>query len=141
MCDHQRLRPACAYAQTDQSLCLSLEMSMTVKLLTEQNLELLSLTGAEQTRLSLHLSKCHIVGNHMSRLIYSSEFLDTYCSHKSLRHFLGHLEQILRNWSWAVFRQAFQHISSDVSTRLTHWSQILRKSLCSVLLQACEHMS
>ena len=35
MCDQQRLRPACAYALTDQSLCWSLKYSMTVKLLTE----------------------------------------------------------------------------------------------------------
>ena len=45
MCDKQRLRPACAYAQSDQSLCLSLEYSMTVKLLIEHNLEFLSLKG------------------------------------------------------------------------------------------------
>ena len=37
------LRSACAYAQSDQSLCLSLEYSMTVMLLTEQHLEFLSL--------------------------------------------------------------------------------------------------
>ena len=44
---------------------------MTVKLLTEQYLELLSLKGgggAAQARLSVHLSKYHIVGNHMSWL-------------------------------------------------------------------------
>ena len=41
---------------------------MTVKLLTENSLEFLSLKEAAQARLSLHLSKCHIVGNHMSRL-------------------------------------------------------------------------
>ena len=35
----------CAYAQSDQSLCLSLEYSMTVKLLTEHHLEFLSLKG------------------------------------------------------------------------------------------------
>ena len=41
---------------------------MTVKLLlTEHDLEFLSLKG--QACLSLHLSKCYIVGNHMSRLI------------------------------------------------------------------------
>ena len=34
-----------AYAQSDQSLCLSLEYSMTVKLLTEHHLEFLGLTG------------------------------------------------------------------------------------------------
>ena len=45
MCDQQRFRPACAYAQSDQSLCLSLEYSMSVKLLTENNLEFLSLKG------------------------------------------------------------------------------------------------
>ena len=45
MCDPQRLRPACAYAQSDQSLCYSLENSMTVKLLAEQRLEFLSLKG------------------------------------------------------------------------------------------------
>ena len=45
MCDHQRLRPSCAYAQSDQSLCLSLEYSMTVKLLTGRHLEFLSLKG------------------------------------------------------------------------------------------------
>ena len=45
MCDKQRLRPVCAYALSDQSLCLSLEYSMTVKLLTEQQLEFLSLKG------------------------------------------------------------------------------------------------
>ena len=45
MCDQQRLRPACAYAQSDQSLCQSLEYSMIVKLLTEHHLEFLSLIG------------------------------------------------------------------------------------------------
>ena len=45
MCDQQSLRPACAYAQPDQSLCLSLEYSMIVKLLTERHLEFLSITG------------------------------------------------------------------------------------------------
>ena len=75
MCDQQSLRSACAYAQSDQSLCKSLNYSITVKLLTEYNLEFLSLKGAAQTGSSLHLSKCHIVGNHMSRLIY---FMATY---------------------------------------------------------------
>ena len=67
-CDQQRLRPACTYAQSDQSLCLSLEYYMNVKLLNEHNLEFLSL----KARLSLFMSKCHIVGDHMSRLICHS---------------------------------------------------------------------
>ena len=45
MCDQQKLRPACAYAQSDQSHCLSLEYSMTVYLLTKQHLEFLCLRG------------------------------------------------------------------------------------------------
>ena len=43
ICDQQQLRSACAYAQSDQSLCSSLEYSMSVKLLTEHLLEVLSL--------------------------------------------------------------------------------------------------
>ena len=34
------------YAQSDQSLCLSLEVSMTLRLLTEHHMEFLSLTGS-----------------------------------------------------------------------------------------------
>ena len=70
MCDQQSLRSACAYVQSDQSLCLSHEYSLSVKLLTEHNLELLSLKEAAKARLSLHVSKCHIVGNHMQQLTY-----------------------------------------------------------------------
>ena len=45
MFDQQSLRSACAYAQSDQSLCLSLEYSMSVKLQTENHLKFLSLKG------------------------------------------------------------------------------------------------
>ena len=45
---------------------------MTVRLLTEHHLEFLNLKGAAQARLCLHLSKCHIVGNNMSRLTCTS---------------------------------------------------------------------
>ena len=45
MCDQQSLRSACAYTQSDQSLCQSLEYSMIVKLLTKLHLEFLRLTG------------------------------------------------------------------------------------------------
>ena len=41
---------------------------MIAKLLTDHHLEFLSLKGAAQARLSLQMSKCQIVGNHMSRL-------------------------------------------------------------------------
>ena len=67
MCDQQRLRPACAYAQFDQSLCLSLEYSTTVKLLTARHLEFESLKGgctgsSESTRVKMpHCWKSHAV--------------------------------------------------------------------------------
>ena len=43
---------------------------MIVKLLTEHHLEFLSLKEASEALPSLHLSKCQIVGNLMSRLLY-----------------------------------------------------------------------
>ena len=46
MCDQQRLRAECAYAQFGQNLCLSLEYSMTLRtlrLLTIHRLKFLSL--------------------------------------------------------------------------------------------------
>ena len=45
MCNQQSLRSTCAYAQSDQSLCKSLEYSTSVKQLTEHHFEFLSLKG------------------------------------------------------------------------------------------------
>ena len=70
MCEQQWLRLACAYAQSYQSHCEPLKYYMTDKLLTKHHLEFLSLKQAAQARLKLHLLKYHIVGNHMSQLIY-----------------------------------------------------------------------
>ena len=69
MCDQQRLRSACTYTQSDQSLCLSLEYSMTVKLLTEDNLESLSFKGgctgsSESTLVKMtHCWKSHVLAH------------------------------------------------------------------------------
>ena len=66
MCDQQRLRPACTYAQSDQSLCFSLAYSMDVQLLTEHHLEFLSLKGgctgsSESTLVKMpHCWKSHV---------------------------------------------------------------------------------
>ena len=66
MCNQQSLRPACAYAQSDQSLCLSLEYSITLRLLAEHHLEFLSLkdgcTGlSESTHVKVpHCWKSHV---------------------------------------------------------------------------------
>ena len=66
MCDQQRLRSACAYAKSDQSLSLLLEHSSTVTLPTEHPLEFLSLKGgctgsSESTLVKLpHCWKSHV---------------------------------------------------------------------------------
>ena len=66
MCDQQRLRPAGAYAQTDQSLCLSLNYYISVKLLIELDLVFLSITGdctgsSESTLVRMaHCWKSHV---------------------------------------------------------------------------------
>ena len=65
MCDHQSLRSACEYAQSDQSLCLSLEYSMMVKLLTEHHLEFLSLKeGCRDSFESTHVKMPHCWKSH-----------------------------------------------------------------------------
>ena len=67
MCDQQRLRPACAYAQSDQSLCLSLEYCKNIKLLNEHNLEFLSLkedyTGSSE---SIHVKIPHCLKSNVA---------------------------------------------------------------------------
>ena len=66
MCDQQRLRPACTYAQTDRSLCLSLNYFISVKLLIELNLVFPSITGgckgsSESTLVKMaHCWKSHV---------------------------------------------------------------------------------
>ena len=68
MCDQQRLRPAWACVQSDQSLCLLLEYSTSVKLLTEHHLEFLSLRGctgsSESTLIKMpHCWKSHVTAH------------------------------------------------------------------------------
>ena len=66
MCDQQRLRPACTYAQSDQSLCLSLEYSMTVQLLAEQHLDFFSVTrGCACSSESVHVKMPHCWKSHV----------------------------------------------------------------------------
>ena len=82
MCDQQRLKHACTYAQTDENLCLSLEYLMSIKLLTEHNLEFLSLkggcTGSSETTLVKmpHKWKSHAVAH-----LYESIMCMTHNEH------------------------------------------------------------
>ena len=74
MCDQQRLRPACAYAQSDQSLCYLLEYSTIVKQLTEHHLEFLCLNvscrGSYESTL-VKMSNCW-KSNAVAQIIASS---------------------------------------------------------------------
>ena len=70
---------------------------MTVKLLTAHHLEFLSLKGPAQARLSLHLSKCHIAGNHMSRLNLFSVLMRPAETVFHVRHTYHKQPQILSN--------------------------------------------
>ena len=71
---------------------------MSVKLLTEHNLEWLSLKEAAQARLSLHLSICHIVGNHMRRLNYSyaQKTIATCCDVDDYIWYISHTISLTR---------------------------------------------
>ena len=72
----QSLRPACACTQSDQSLCKSLEHSMTVKLLAEHHLEFLSLkkgcTGSSESTLvkMAHCWKSHAAAHLSLRSLF-----------------------------------------------------------------------
>ena len=55
----------------NQKLLFAYTILEPVKLLAEHDLEFLSLTGrCTGSYMSLHLSNCHIVGNHMSPIIW-----------------------------------------------------------------------
>ena len=75
---------------------------MIVKLRTEHHLEFLSLKEEAQTRLSLHLSKCQIVGNLMPRLIcnlkhWTERFVFVHISDTVSRWITGHSERLIEN--------------------------------------------
>ena len=79
---------ACAYVQSDQSLCLLLEYSINVKLLTEHNLEFLSLkrgctVSAESTLVKmLEITCCGLTSspyeNDLNEKMYAEVFTWNY---------------------------------------------------------------
>ena len=80
-------RPACAYAQSDQSLCWSLEYFMTDKLLTEQHLEFLSLLrGCTDSSESIHVKMPHCWKSHASRAhLFLGNILHAFLCHTAPR--------------------------------------------------------
>ena len=95
---HQRLRPACAYAQSDQSLCLSLEYSMIVKLLTKHHLELTEgcTCLSEYTLVKMpHCWKSHVTAVDVTALSYFNNVVSTLmCS-----HFFHTCRSIMLKWA------------------------------------------
>ena len=93
MCNQQSLRSAGAYAQSDQSLCYSLEYSTSVKLQTEDHLGFLSLRGgcigsSESTLVKTsHCWKSHV----------KAHFCDWYLVLPSMWHFLFSLCKVLNH--------------------------------------------
>ena len=85
MCDQQNLRSACEYAQSDQSLCKSLEYSMSVKLLTEHHLECQSFkggcTGSSESALvkMAHCWKSHALAQLFKLTVFMSLEQFTKC--------------------------------------------------------------
>ena len=78
MCDEQSLRSACAYAQSDQSLCWSLEYYINIKLLTEHHLEFLSLKGGCTGSSESTLAKMpHCWKSHDAAQLYFSTLIHT----------------------------------------------------------------
>ena len=75
MCDQQSLRSACAYAQSDQSLCWSFEYYKTIKLLTEHHLEFLRFKGGRTGSSESTLIKMPHCWNHMLRLSHDIQAL------------------------------------------------------------------
>ena len=87
MCDQQRLRPACAYAQSDQSLCLSLDYYMIVKLLTERHLEFLSLKrGCTGSSESTHVKMPHCWKSHVTAHIITYINLEIHLTGVPVEH-------------------------------------------------------
>ena len=83
----QRLRPSCAYAQPDQSLCWSLEYSRIVKLLTEHHLRFLSLKeGCTGSSESTFVKMPHCWKSHVMAQMFLPCRVPTFKSQEVVKH-------------------------------------------------------
>ena len=71
--------------------------------MTEHHLEFLSLKEAAQAPMNLHLSKCHIVGNHMSRL--KCAIFTNYKSHMTARDISRRYVSVQIQIRWLLVKQ------------------------------------
>ena len=111
MCDQQRLRPACAYSQSDHSLCYLLEYYMSVKLLTEHHLEFPRLKGG-------------CTGSSESTLVKTPHCWKSHVTARIFRIQSIHLHHILwkeRKWFFLLFLQVDP---SPGSSRITEQNDL-----------------
>ena len=96
ICDQQSLRSACAYAQSDQSLCLSLAYPISVKLLTELHLEFLGLKGgstdsSESTLVKMpHCWKSHVMAHIYLRVVVANKIF--FLNENNIQVDISHLD-------------------------------------------------
>ena len=106
MCDQQSRRSACAYTQSDQSLCLSLEYTTSVKLLTEHHLEFLSLKGGYTGSSESTLVKMpHCWKSHVTAHLY---YLENLCLLLS-----DHYDNGTYFISWSIFLSVYHWYFMD----------------------------
>ena len=136
MCNQQSLRSACAYAQSDQSLCSSLEYSMIVKLLTEYHLEFLSLKGnCTGSSESTHVKMPHCWRSHALAqigFIQKAGFLhlpDRSCSNPADKC-ISHIQILCKNCCCkpiiVVIASFYSLIQSFKLNQLLHWTKDLQ---------------
>ena len=120
----------CAYAQSDQSLCLSLEYSLTVKLLTEHHLEFLSLKGC-----CTGLSKSALVNiPHCWKSHAAAYFKLTYICAPDLLNLLNLLrisdEMLSKPHILPPFPNSFNNFNKYMSTHLRFSIYLKDSSKC-----------
>ena len=102
-------------AQSDQNLCYSLEYSMSVKLLTEQHLEFLSLkggcTGCSE---SIYVKMSHCWKSHVAAQIILASFGHLF--HASVAIIVGCFKNNLIASRIATNQQSLGHFESNIVT-------------------------
>ena len=127
MSDQQSLRSACAYAQSDQSLCLSLEYSTSVKLLTEHHLEFLSFKwGCTGSSESTHVKMSHCWKSHVvAQFILANSADPGEMAHHTAFH-LGLHYMFSQNMHFGVFGlQSILTFKAPIATKVVCFSHLI----------------
>ena len=104
---------------------------MVVKILTEHNLEFLSLKGGCRGHLSPHMSKCHVVGNLMHWFIWITLYCNPACVSKQIYHQSKVLFISLNNASLCGLKKVFSLCSVKLEYLILFFSSVLFLPLLS----------